>query len=73
MNETQLLAYVKASAIAQGLVLDDARAQRVAAHLARTAHLAQLLDGSALAVEDELAEIYKPSAFQPTFHLGVML
>lgn len=65
MTETQVLAYVKASAAAQGLVLDEARAQRVATHLARTAHLAQLLDGALMAVDDELAEIYKPLAFQP--------
>ena len=70
MTETQVLAYVKASAIAQGLVLDDDRAQRVATHLARTAHLAQLLEGAPMTVEDELAEIYKPLAFQSTFYIG---
>ena len=66
MTETQVLAYVKASAVAQGLVLDDDRAQRVATHLARTAHLAQLLDSTLMGVDDELAEIYKPLAFQTT-------
>ena len=71
MNETQVLAYVKASAIAQGLVLDDDRAQRVASHLARTALLAQLLEGAPLTVEDELAEIYKPLAFQSALHKGL--
>jgi len=65
MNESEVLAYVKASAIAQGLVLDDARAQRVATHLARTAHLAQLLQDAPLGVDDEPAEIYKPLAFKP--------
>ena len=70
MTETQVLAYVKASAVAQGLVLDDERAQRVATHLARTAHLAQLLEGASMTVEDELAEIYKPLAFQPAVHIG---
>ena len=70
MTETQVLAYVKASAIAQGLVLDDDRAQRVATHLARTAHLAQLLEGAPMTVEDELAEIYKPLAFQSNFYIG---
>lgn len=73
MTETQVLAYVKASAVAQGLVLDDARAQRVATHLARTAHLAQLLEAAPMTVEDELAEIYKPLAFQPAFHNGISL
>ncbi len=65
MNKSEVLAYVKASAIAQSLVLDDARAQRVATHLARTAHLAQLLDGAPLGAHDEPAEIYKPFDFQP--------
>lgn len=63
MNESEVLAYVKASAAAQGLVMDEARAQRVATHLARTAHLAQLLDNTPLGVEEEPAEIYKPFAF----------
>ncbi len=63
MNETQLLAYVKASAVAQGLVMDEARAQRVASHLARTAHLAHLLEDFPLHVEDEPAELYRPLAF----------
>jgi hypothetical protein len=63
MTETEVLAYVKASAAAQGLAMDDARALRVAAHLSRTAHLAELLDATPLAVDDELAEIYKPKPF----------
>lgn len=64
MTELQVLAYVKASAAAQGLVMDEARAQRVAGHLARTAHLAQLLDDAHLSVEDEPAEIYNLLAFK---------
>ena len=56
---TQALHYVKASAALQGLVLDEARAKAVAAHLARTAQLAQLLEGVPMAPEDELAEIYR--------------
>lgn len=63
MTETEVLAYVKASASAQGLTLDDARAHSVANHLARSAHLAELLDAVPLAAEDELAEIYKPKPF----------
>ena len=63
MTETEVLAYVKASATAQGLAMDDARALRVAAHLARSAHLAELLDAAPLAVDDELAEIYMPKPF----------
>ena len=63
MNETEILAYVKTSATAQGLLLDDARAQRVASHLARTAHLAQLLEAYPLGVGDEPPELYQPLAF----------
>jgi len=63
MNDAEVLAYVKASAALQGLALDDAGAQRVAVHLARTAHLASLLDAVPLAPDDELAEIYRPLAF----------
>ena len=68
MTETEVLAYVKASAIAQGLVLGDEQAQRVATHLARTAHLAQLLENTPLGVEDEPAEIYKPLAYAPVLN-----
>lgn len=68
MNEMHILAYVKASAAAQGLVLDDARAQRVASHLARTAHLAQLLEGFPLGIEDEPAELYRPLPFSEIPH-----
>ena len=65
MTDAEVLAYVKASAALQGLPLDEARAQAVAVHLARTAHLAQLLDDAPLSPEDELAEIYSPLAFPP--------
>lgn len=64
MNESDVLAYVKASAALQGLPLDEARAKAVAVHLARTAHLAQLLDDASMVPEDELAEIYEPIAFK---------
>ncbi len=66
MTDAEVLAYVKASAAAQGLVMDDERAQRVAIHMARTAHLAQLLEGASLGHADEPAEIYKPLAFPRT-------
>ena len=66
ITEDQVLAYVKASATLQGLPLDDARARAVAVHLARTAHLASLLENTPLAPEHELAEIYRPLAFPPT-------
>ena len=64
MTEDDVLAYVRASAALQGLPLDAARAQRVALHLARTAHLAQLLQERPLFPEDELAEIYSPKSFK---------
>ena len=63
MTDAEVLAYVKASAALQGVPLDGARAQRVAMHLARSAHLAALLDAVPLAPDDELAEIYSPLAF----------
>jgi Protein of unknown function (DUF4089) len=66
MTDSQVLAYVKASAALQGLPLDEARAAAVAVQLARTALLAQLLDDAPLAPEDELAEIYRPLAFKPS-------
>ena len=65
MTEDDVLAYVRASAALQGLPMDAARAQRVAQHLARTAHLAQLLGDAPMSPEDELAEIYSPMAFEP--------
>lgn len=57
MTETETLAYVKASAVALGIPLDAARAQRVAGHLERTA---ALLDKLPLSPEDELVEIFNP-------------
>ncbi|MBI5908138.1 MAG: DUF4089 domain-containing protein [Burkholderiales bacterium] len=63
MTDIEVLNYVKASAAALGLSLDEARAQRVAMHLARTATLAQQLETLSLAVSDEPAEIYCPRPF----------
>jgi len=63
MQAPEMLAYVKASAVVLGLALDDAQALRVAAHLARTAALADQLAAYPLGPEDEPAEIYRPSAF----------
>lgn len=60
MNEVQTLAYVKASARALGLALDEARSQRVAGHLQRTAAMAQMLEQFDLAPEVEIAEVYCP-------------
>ena len=63
MDAHQTLAYVKAAAAAVVLPLDDARAQRVAMHLGRTAELAAQLDAFELGVSEESAEIFCPAAF----------
>ncbi len=72
MNDEQTLAYVKATAEALALPLDDARALRVAANLQRTAALAELLEGVAQAPHDELAEIFCPAPFRGTVEGQVM-
>jgi hypothetical protein len=63
MTDDEVLAYVKASAVALALPLDEARAMRVAVNLARTAAMAALLDAVPLDPHDELAEIYSPAPF----------
>lgn len=63
MTEDEVLAYVKASAVALALPLDEARAARVAVNLARTAAMAALLELVPLTPHDELAEIYCPAPF----------
>lgn len=65
MTEGEVIAYVRASAALHGIPMDEARTQRVAQHLARTAQLAQLLEEAPLAPHDEPAEIYKPLPFAP--------
>jgi hypothetical protein len=64
-SPTDLVAYVKAAAALQGIALTEERLAAVAAHLARTQQLAQLLDATPLLADDELAEIYRPLAFFP--------
>ena len=64
MTNDELLGYVKVTATMLSLPLDEARAQRVAGHLSRTAVLAQLLDDVPLDVQVEPAEIYKPAPFE---------
>ena len=61
--ESDLLAFVKASASLMGLQLDDARTQRVAEHLGRTAQLAKALDGLDLSHKDEMDGAYYPAPF----------
>ena len=66
MTDVEALAYVNATARALALFLDEARAQRVAATLQRTAAMAALLDDVPLAPHDELVEIYCPAPFRYT-------
>ncbi len=63
MTDEEALAYVKATAATLDLPLDELRALRVAANLARTAALARLLDAVPLLAHDELVEIYRPAPF----------
>lgn len=65
MQEQEVLAYVRATARALDLPLDDARAGAVALHLGRTAALARALEAYALAPEVEPAEVYRPAPFPP--------
>ncbi len=63
MEESEVLSYVKAAALAVNLPLDEARATAVAVHLGRTASMAKLLDAAPLGPEHELAEIFRPAPF----------
>jgi hypothetical protein len=63
MEESDVLSYVKAAAQAVDLPLDEAAAQRVAAHFSRTLGVARLLERAGLAVADEPAEVYRPAPF----------
>lgn len=63
MTDEQALAYVQGAAFALDLPLDDERAKRVAANLARTAGMARMLDKVPMAPHDELVQIYCPKPF----------
>ena len=63
MNAADALAYVRAAAKLQGVVLDEPHAAAVAGHLAVAAGMAALLDAVALGCEDEPAQIYCPAPF----------
>ena len=58
-----VLGYVKATATLLHVPLDDARAERVAAHLAISAALADALEAYPLPPEVEPAEVYCPAPF----------
>ncbi|MES3003425.1 MAG: AtzG-like protein [Pseudomonadota bacterium] len=63
MNDDDILHYVKAAAAAMDMPLDEVAAKRVAVQLARTAVLARSLDGAAMGVHDEPAEIFRAAPF----------
>ena len=65
MDDEHIRTYISASAALLGIPMDAARTARVAAHLQRTAAMAEQLEAAALAPHEELAEIYSPAAFQP--------
>ena len=55
--------YVRSAARLLDLPLDDAQAERVAVHLARTRGMAELLRSVALEVQDEPVDIFCPGPF----------
>ncbi len=63
MQDTDILAYVRAAAQVVDLPLTPERAQVVAMHFARTVAIARVLEQAPLAPEQELAEIYRPAPF----------
>jgi hypothetical protein len=63
VNDDDLIDYVRATARVLELPLDDAQAQRVAMHLARTRAMADALSAVPLGAHEELAEIYCPAPF----------
>ena len=63
MDQPAILTYVRAAAGLLELPLDAARAERVAAHLARTATMAELLAAVPLPPAAEPAEGYCPAPF----------
>ena len=70
MDDKLIPAYITASAALMGIPMNAARIERVAAHMQRTAALAALLEGTHLAVHEELVEIYSPAAFPGSKHVG---
>lgn len=63
MDKTQALNYVEVAAVAVGVPLDEARAERVAGHLELAAAFAKALDAYPLQPHDEPAELYCPAPF----------
>jgi hypothetical protein len=63
MTDEEALNYVKTTAAAIDLPLDEARAKNVAMHLGRTFGMVTALKQYPLVPEDELAEIFRPAPF----------
>jgi hypothetical protein len=63
MEESQVIQYVQAAAVAVGRPRCGARAQAVAQHLGRTVALARLLETAPLAPGRRAAEIHRPVPF----------
>jgi len=63
MEESQVLNYVQAAALAVGLQVDPARAHAVAQHFGRTLAMARALDDIPLSPEQEPSEIFCPAPF----------
>ena len=70
MTEHDLIPYVRAVAAVMNLPLDDARTQRVALHLARTAEMARQLEQFPLQAHDEPATLYRAAPFPPADGAG---
>lgn len=63
MTEEETLIYVKTTAAAIDLPLDDARAKNVAMNLWRTFGMVTALKQLSLTPEQELVEIFQPAPF----------
>lgn len=63
MTEQQALDYVRAAGAALRIPMDETCVARVAAHFARTAAMAALLESAGLREHDESDEIYCPKPF----------
>lgn len=62
-SSDHVIDYVRAAAMLLDLPLDTEQLHRVAAHLARTQQLAQMLAAMPLSPHDEPAEIFCPAPF----------
>ena len=63
MTDDDVLAYVKSSAMVQGIPLTEQRAAAVAAHLKVAHGIARIVQTVELTPHDELAQIYCPAPF----------